>query len=282
MPISEISAFFLAHALLIKFMLLLVILALLLLAERIRPYRRTATLRLRRSTNLLLAGIASAAAASLIWVVPALAAVAVADFAAQQNFGLLNLIFSSSPLSAWEAGVSFIITLVALDCALYWQHRISHVLPWLWKLHRVHHSDTAFDVTLGLRFHPGEIVLSLLYKSAVVLILGAPVVAVLMYELLLMSMALFTHANIALPDRLERRLGRWLITPELHRVHHSIDRVETNSNYGNWLSIWDRLFKSAAARRADSASMPIGLVEYRAADAQTLGALLLNPLQRKH
>ncbi len=278
---SEILRAWLAHASAVKFSALLLILIALLIAERLRPHRPAASLT-RRANNLLLSAIASASVAALLWALPALGAAAVALFAAQQNIGLLNLILPGAHQTGLLPNIlSVLISLVVLDLTIYWQHRLSHLVPWLWRLHRVHHSDLAFDVTLGLRFHPGEIVLSLLYKSTVVLLLGAPIVAVLIYELLLMAMALFTHANIALPNRLERAVGTALITPELHRVHHSTDEIESNRNFGNWLSIWDRIFNSAASRRADSASMPIGLMEFRAVEEQTLGAILMNPLLGK-
>lgn len=279
MDASGISTALIAHAALLKFSVLLLLLAAFLLAEHLRPHRLLPSANKRRGTNLLLAGIASASAAALVWAVPALAAVFLADWAAQQNVGALHWLAANSHSSGWRASLEIIVTLIALDFAIYWQHRFSHQVPMLWRLHRVHHSDTEFDVTLGLRFHPGEIVLSLLYKSSVVLLLGAPVIAVVIYELVLMSMALFTHANITLPNRLEQIVGRWLVTPELHRVHHSVEHADTNRNYGNWLSIWDRRFNSAAARRPDSACMPIGLPEYRAENEQTLAAILLNPLR---
>jgi sterol desaturase/sphingolipid hydroxylase (fatty acid hydroxylase superfamily) len=281
MDAAQFSAAVLSHAALIKLSVLLLLLAAFLLAEYLRPHRRMRVDNPRRGNNLLLSGAATASAWAMIWALPALGAATMAIWAAEQNIGLLNWLLSNAGAARWRAVFCFVFTLVALDFAMYWQHRFSHALPWLWRLHRVHHSDTGFDVTLGLRFHPGEIVLSLLYKSAVVLILGAPVLAYVIYEIVLMAMALFTHANIALPDPVERALARWLVTPELHRVHHSVESNDTNRNYGNWLSIWDWLFNSAAKQRADSATMPIGLNEFREARQQTLGALLTNPFQPK-
>lgn len=281
MPKSELVSAWLAHAGAVKFSALLAILAALLIAERLRPHRPEVS-QTRRANNLFISGIASSAVAVLLWALPLFGTAAVALFAAQQNIGLLNLIWPNAMYFAfWAQIFSVLISVIALDLAIYWQHRWSHTVPWLWRLHRVHHSDLAFDVTLGLRFHPGEIVLSLLYKSAVVLLLGAPILAVLIYEVLLMAMALFTHANIALPDRIERMVGKIVITPELHRVHHSIDEIESNRNFGNWLSLWDTLFNSAAPRRSDSATMPIGLVDFRTANEQTLRAMLMNPVHNQ-
>lgn len=166
-----------------------------------------------------------------------------------------------------------------LDLAIYWQHRLFHRIPWLWRLHRVHHSDLAFDTTTGVRFHPLELLLSLLIKLGVIALLGAPAVGVLLFEILLSAGALFTHADIALPRRLDRRV-RWLfVTPSMHRIHHSPRRHETDSNYGFHLSIWDRLFRSyRAASEHPEQSMPIGLEDWRDAAAQRLWPLLRQPL----
>jgi sterol desaturase/sphingolipid hydroxylase (fatty acid hydroxylase superfamily) len=145
----------------------------------------------------------------------------------------------------------------------------------------VHHSDIQFEVTLGLRFHPFEIVLSLLYKFLVIALLGVAPMTVLAYELLLAVFSLFSHADMALPCKWDRRLRRLIITPDWHRVHHSVHRAETDSNYGNFLSLWDRLFKSAIEQPRDGhTTMQIGLPEFRDPDAQSLPALLINPLAR--
>ena len=181
---------------------------------------------------------------------------------------------------AWPAWVEFAAAVLLLDLAIYWQHRVMHAVPMLWRLHRVHHCDTAFDVTTGLRFHPLEIALSMGFKLALISLLGPDPAAVLVFELLLSLGSLFTHTDIALPAGLDRRL-RWLfVTPSMHRVHHSTRRVETDSNFGFHLSVWDRLFGSyTAAPREDERRMPIGLRSWREPRDQRLVSLLMNPFR---
>jgi len=181
---------------------------------------------------------------------------------------------------AWPAWVEIIVAVLLLDVAIYWQHRLMHAVPLLWRLHRVHHCDTAFDVTTGVRFHPLEIALSMGFKLALISLLGPHPAAVLVFEVLLSLGALFTHTDIALPQALDRRL-RWVfVTPSMHRIHHSTRRVETDSNYGFHLSLWDRLFRSyTVAPAEDERRMPIGLHEWREPRDQGLVSLLLNPLR---
>ena len=158
----------------------------------------------------------------------------------------------SSRCSPWPEPVEIALAALALDLAIYLQHRVLHRVPWLWRAHRVHHSDVAFDVTLGVRFHPFEVVLSQAVKLAAIAVLGAAPLAVLLFEIVLQTGALFTHVDSALPERLERVLRWWVVTPSLHRVHHSIVRDETDSNFGFSVVWWDRLFGTfrAAARGA--------------------------------
>lgn len=181
---------------------------------------------------------------------------------------------------AWPAWLAIPVAVLLLDVAIYWQHRLLHMWPLLWRLHRVHHCDPAFDVTTGVRFHPLEIALSMGIKLGLITLLGPHPAAVLAFEILLSAGSLFTHTDIALPRQLDRRL-RWLIvTPSMHRIHHSIRRVETDSNYGFHLSVWDRLFGSyTAAPAEDERSMPIGLEDWREPREQTLVSLLLNPFR---
>lgn len=180
----------------------------------------------------------------------------------------------------WPAWLAIPVAVLLLDVAIYWQHRLLHMWPLLWRLHRVHHCDPAFDVTTGVRFHPLEIALSMGIKLGLITLLGPHPAAVLAFEVLLSAGALFTHTDIALPRQLDRRL-RWLIvTPSMHRIHHSTRRAETNSNYGFHLSAWDRLFGSYTAEPAeDERSMPIGLEDWREPREQTLVSLLLNPFR---
>jgi sterol desaturase/sphingolipid hydroxylase (fatty acid hydroxylase superfamily) len=181
---------------------------------------------------------------------------------------------------AWPPWVEFVAALLLLDMAIYWQHRLFHRIPLFWRLHRVHHSDVAFDVSTGVRFHPLEIAASMLVKLGLVVLLGPPALAVLLFELLLSLGSLFTHSDFAFPKRLDGRLRVLLVTPSMHRIHHSTWRRETDSNYGFHLSVWDRLFRSyRVAPREPEATMPIGLEQFREPAEQTLWQLLLQPLK---
>ena len=174
------------------------------------------------------------------------------------------------------------VSVILLDCAIYWQHRLLHHIPLLWRLHRVHHADTGFDVTTAVRFHPVEIALSMVIKLGLIALFGIPALAVLIFEILLSAGALFTHANIRLPATFERRL-RWVfVTPEMHRIHHSVHKDETNSNFGFHLSLWDRVFGSYRDQPRDGqTTMQIGLHEFRADRDQTFWELIMNPVRSK-
>lgn len=172
------------------------------------------------------------------------------------------------------------LSVVLLDLAIYWQHRLFHRLPWLWRLHRMHHSDTGFDVSTAIRFHPVEIALSMLIKMGVVALLGAPALAVVLFEILLNATALFSHSDVHLPRAVDRPMRWLLVTPDMHRIHHSVERDETDSNFGFCLTWWDRLFGSYRPQsRKDPQSMPIGLEEFREESEQSLLAQLLQPLR---
>ena len=153
------------------------------------------------------------------------AAVGTAIYASEHGWGLLNLV----SMPGWMA---VILAILVLDLAIYFQHRIFHAVPWLWRLHRMHHADLEFDVTTGLRFHPFEIVLSMAIKMVVVVLIGAPVLAVLVFEVLLNATSLFNHGNVSLPQRVDHWLRLLLVTPDMHRVHHSEIQRETDSNFG--------------------------------------------------
>jgi sterol desaturase/sphingolipid hydroxylase (fatty acid hydroxylase superfamily) len=199
------------------------------------------------------------------------AAYAAAVFAADQGVGLLHW----QPLPPWAAAA---VTLLVLDFAIYLQHVLFHAVPLLWRLHRVHHADLDFDATTGLRFHPLEILLSLGYKAAVVVLLGAVPWAVIAFEVLLNAASVFNHGNVALPERFDRWLRRVIVTPDMHRVHHSMRVVETNSNFGFAVSWWDRLCGTYRAQPAlGHVGMEIGLSEYRL--PLHLGQLCLLPFR---
>lgn len=246
------------------------VLALLLAGERLRPRRSVPGGWRRHTTHLALVALDTLA---LRVAFPVLA-VGAAAWGAQRGIGLLPRL-SLPPWLAIAAG------LLLLDAALYWQHRLLHAVPLLWRLHRVHHGDTGFDCTTGVRFHPLEIVLSMGLKIGLVLLLGVPVLGVLLFEVVLNAGSLFSHANLALPAALDRRLRRLWVTPDMHRVHHSVHRDETDSNFGFHLSCWDHLFRSYREQPRDGhAAMHIGLPYWRDPGQQTLAALLANPFRR--
>jgi sterol desaturase/sphingolipid hydroxylase (fatty acid hydroxylase superfamily) len=164
----------------------------------------------------------------------------VAVWVTKSDFGLFQMF--EAPL--WlEIGLS----LVLLDLAIYVQHRLFHQVPLLWRLHRFHHLDGAIDVTTGVRFHPGEIIVSLVYKTMVILILGPPWIAVMVFELVLTLGSIWQHADIRLPSSVDRRIRKIWVTPAMHLVHHTAEIADTDTNYGFCLSFWDRLFRSYKA-----------------------------------
>lgn len=246
------------------------LLLLLGLLERLFPRRGDARPARRQLVNL---GLMLVDTLLLRLLFPVLA-VGVAVLAEARGLGLL-------PLGGIDGWAAVVLGFVLLDLAIYWQHRLFHRVPLLWRLHRVHHADTAFDVTLAVRFHPLEIVLSVLVKFAVIALAGVPPLAVLLFEVALSAGSLFTHADVRLPPRLERVL-RWIVvTPDMHRVHHSLHRDETDSNFCFHLSLWDRLFGSYRDQPRDGhTGMVIGLGEFRSAADQGLLALLANPFRR--
>ncbi len=185
------------------------------------------------------------------------AAVGMASFAAEQGWGLLN--YYSLPLT-----LSILLSIIVMDFIIYLQHVMVHAVPLLWRLHRVHHADLDYDVTTGARFHTLEIILSMLIKFAVIVVLGPPVVAVILFEVILNAMAMFNHGNVGLPAPIDKVLRWLLVTPDMHRVHHSIEDDETNSNFGFNLSWWDRLFGTYRDQpRAGHQGMTIGIRNFR-------------------
>ena len=204
-----------------------------------------------------------------------LAAVAAAIVAEELGWGLFNWL----DVPFWLAVV---ISLLVLDFAIWLQHLASHKVPILWRLHQIHHADVDIDVSTAIRFHPVEIVLSMLYKIVWVLLLGAPAVAVLLFEVILNGCAMFNHANINLPKPADRALRAFIVTPDMHRVHHSIIRREHDSNYGFNLSIWDRLFGTYTDQpEGGHDGMTIGLKSYQSAEPTRLSWSLLLPFGRQ-
>ena len=201
------------------------------------------------------------------------AAIAMALLAEERGWGLLN----SFGAPYWLAVA---LSVVMLDLAIYLQHVMVHAVPALWRLHRMHHADLDFDVTTGARFHPIEILLSMAIKLMIVAALGAPAVAVLIFEVVLNASSMFNHGNVRIPVGLDRVL-RWLVvTPDMHRVHHSILRRETNSNFGFNLPWWDRLFGTYRAQpAAGHDAMTIGIEQFREPGDLRLDRMLVQPFK---
>lgn len=201
-------------------------------------------------------------------------AVGMAVMAAERGWGLLNV-------AAVPTVPAFVISLLVFDAAIYGQHVLFHLVPALWRLHRVHHADVEFDVSTGIRFHPFEILISMAIKLAIVVAIGPPAVAVLVFEVVLNATSLFNHSNVRIPSAVDRLLRLVLVTPDMHRVHHSVHVVETNSNYGFNLPWWDRLFGTYRPQPRDGhVGMTIGLETFRTRRDQWLDRLLIQPFRR--
>jgi sterol desaturase/sphingolipid hydroxylase (fatty acid hydroxylase superfamily) len=201
------------------------------------------------------------------------AAVGAALIAAGNGWGLFHAI-------GLRLSIAALLGFLALDLAIYAQHVAFHKAPLLWRLHRMHHADPDFDVTTGVRFHPLEILLSMLIKIAVVFALGIPPVAVIAFEVVLNATSMFNHGNVAMPSWLDLALRAIVVTPDMHRVHHSVDPRETDSNFGFNLSWWDRLFGTyRAAPQAGHGGMTIGLPTFRDRAELRLDRLLTQPFR---
>ncbi len=236
--------------------------------ELVAPQRALGVSKALRWANNL--GLSVLNTITLRAVYPA-AAVGVAAFAAANGWGVLNHF-------QVPAGLAVPLAVVTLDYLIWMQHVMFHAVPALWRLHPVHHADLDYDLTTGSRFHPIEMVLSMTLKIAAVSLLGPPVVAVVLFEVLLSAGAMFSHGNIRLPARLDRALRWFIVTPDMHRVHHSVDDDETNSNFGFNLSVWDRLMGTYRAEpRAGQLGMTMGIRDQTApADVvHALGMLVM-------
>ncbi len=222
--------------------------------EVLSPRRRPVLSKMLRWGNNL--GLVIFNSILLRFIFPA-AAVGVAALASEQGWGLLNYY----PLPLW---LSLAISLLVMDFVIYLQHILMHAVPILWRLHRVHHADLDYDVTTGARFHPIEIILSMLIKFVTIVALGPTIVAVVIFEIVLNAMAMFNHANVRLPLRMDHVLRQLIVTPDMHRVHHSVDYDEANSNFGFNLAFWDRWFGTYRDQpRAGHEQMIIGIQNYR-------------------
>jgi sterol desaturase/sphingolipid hydroxylase (fatty acid hydroxylase superfamily) len=242
------------------------VLAVFALVELWAPARNSPYKGRRWAANL---GLLIVDIAAVRLIVPAsLTALAIA----WQGGGLFGLLGLSG---AW----AWLLAIFAFDCLIYWQHRIFHLVPVLWRAHRVHHTDTQLDVSTAFRFHPVEILLSMALKAGLIIFLGPPAIAVVTYEILLNAMAQFNHANIRLPSSIER-IARWfIVTPDMHEIHHSIEQRETDSNYGNFLSVWDRIFGSFTFKAA-AEQVRIGLPDWDESEHR-VDRLVTQPFRHK-
>ena len=246
------------------------ILLIMMLVEALFPRKRRAMGRGHRWLSNILMTILDALFVRFAFPI---LAIGVAALSAQKGWGLFNL-------TDWPVWLEITLVVIVLDMLIYWQHVAFHHVPFLWAFHKVHHVDRDIDVTTGFRFHPIEIGISLAYKLCLVVLLGVPVLAVIIFEIILNGCAMFNHSNVKLPLRVDRVLRRIIVTPDMHRVHHSTIMSETNSNYGFNLSLWDRIFGSYTAQpREGHDGMVIGLDEHQTDGPASLSWSLVLPFK---
>ncbi len=262
------NSLILDHEAVVRFSSFLGILALMGTWEIIAPRRPLSTSKATRWFSNL--GLSCIGAAVLRLLLPVQAA-GLASSIGKHGWGILNNI----GLPQWA---EMVLGIVALDFVIYLQHAMFHAIPVFWRLHRVHHTDLDFDVTTGVRFHPIEILLSMGIKMAAVMVLGASAIAVILFEVLLNATSTFNHSNVRLPRRIDRLLRFFVVTPEMHRVHHSVIIDEHNSNFGFNLPWWDRLLGTYRGQpAAGHEGMTIGLGQFRDAQRLTLLWLVVLP-----
>ena len=260
----------LAHELAIRLAAFIAVFAAVSLWEAATPRRRRAFPRLRRwPSNLAVVALNTA----LVRLLLPTTAVGLALLAEERGWGLLNNLI----IPSW---LGLVASVLLLDLAIYLQHVMFHAVPALWRVHRMHHADLDFDVATGVRFHPIEIVLSMLIKFGVVMALGIPAYGVLTFEVLLNATSMFSHGNVYLPEKLDRCLRWFVVTPDMHRVHHSVVMAETNSNFGFNLPWWDRLLGTYRDQPAGGhEGMSIGIEQFRQARELWLDRMLLQPFR---
>ena len=262
---QDLVVHFEPHARLSVFLGVFVLVALWELAAPRRPLRVAKAVRWTGNIGLVVLNTA------LLRLVFPAAAAGIAVVAGSQGWGLFNAL-------GWPTWVEVVLAIVVLDLAIYCQHVMFHAVPALWRLHMVHHADLDFDLTTGVRFHPFEVLLSMVIKMAVVAALGAPPLAVILFEMLLSATSIFNHGNIVLPPAFDRLLRLVVVTPDMHRVHHSTVANETNSNFGFSLPWWDRMLGTYRARpAAGHENMTIGLEQFREPRLQRLWHMLALP-----
>jgi sterol desaturase/sphingolipid hydroxylase (fatty acid hydroxylase superfamily) len=266
----SMTTLLLTHESGIRVAVFLGVLAVMALWEAAAPRRRREIPRvLRWSNNLGVVVIDTL----LVRISFPIVAVGLAVVAQERGWGFFN----TGGVPGWAA---FIVSMLVLDLAIYLQHVMFHAVPALWRLHRMHHADLEFDVSTGVRFHPAEILLSMAIKLAVVAALGPPAVAVMVFEVLLNATSMFNHSNVRIPPAIDRALRRVIVTPDMHRVHHSILPYETNSNFGFNLPWWDRLLGTYRAQpREGHERMTIGIEQFRTRRDLWIDRLLLQPLR---
>jgi sterol desaturase/sphingolipid hydroxylase (fatty acid hydroxylase superfamily) len=261
-------AFIYQHEMLIRLGFFFGVLLIIALWEFFWPRRQLSFSRSKRWPSNL--GIVAVDSVILRLIMPILA-IGIALVAQQNQWGLFNII-------RFPYWLAVLVSVIILDFVIYLQHVMFHAIPLFWRIHRMHHTDLDIDVTTGLRFHPIEIILSMLIKISAVILLGAPAISVLIFEVLLNATSMFNHGNIYLPKYADKIIRSLIVTPDMHRVHHSIIRHETHSNFGFNLSIWDRALMTYIAQPKEGHhDMTIGLEIFRDPKNLRLDKLLLIP-----
>lgn len=259
-----------AHESTLRLAVFVGVLAVMMAWEIASPRRRSEIPRVLRWTNNIALVVIDTAILRISFPI---LAVAFAGLSESRGWGLFNLV--DAPI--W---LVFPVSILLLDLAIYVQHVLFHAVPGLWRLHRVHHADLEFDTTTGLRFHPLEIIISMVVKLAVIAALGPPALAVLVFEFVLNATSLFNHGNVELPRRVDRWLRLFVVTPDMHRVHHSVDPRETNANFGFNLPWWDRIMGTYVAEPARGHSeMQIGIEDFRTRRDLWIDRMLLQPFR---
>jgi sterol desaturase/sphingolipid hydroxylase (fatty acid hydroxylase superfamily) len=240
--------------------------------ESIAPRKTLTQSRLFRWCNNL--GLVALNNIVIMIVVP-LVAYEAAIISHEYHSGLFNWL-------GFGLALNILVSVLVLDFIIYMQHQVFHKVSFFWRLHRVHHADQDIDVTTGTRFHPLEIILSMFIKVGAVFILGVSPVAIVVFEILLNVSALFNHSNIQLPSKIDHQLRKWIVTPDMHRVHHSVHRNETDSNFGFFLSIWDRVLKTYISQPVDGhENMKIGINLFEGKIEQRIDKMLTQPFRKK-
>ena len=240
------------------------------LSEVLWPRRQLSTKRSQRWVANI--GLSAMNSISIRLLFP-FAGVASALWAQENSLGLFNQF-------DWPAWFEFLLFILLFDLTIYWQHRVFHMVPMLWRFHRVHHTDESYDLTTGSRFHPISILISTVLKVGLVIVLGAPAIAILAAEIILNLTSMFNHSNIYLPQQVDRVLQKLVVTPDMHRIHHSQDDIEHNRNFGFNFSFWDRLFGSYAQDPKQAHEhMAIGITGFEGSATRSLLPLFLQPFR---